>query len=78
LAARTHSFEFHKRPQLFISAHDETLSIVAMCVNNPNCSPDGIDRGDATQLQPDALSLSAMISQYFILLRAWHFSRRTA
>jgi hypothetical protein len=29
--------QFHKRGQLFIGAHDETLS-VAMRVHNPDCS----------------------------------------
>ncbi len=28
-----------KRRQLFIRTHNETLSVVAMCVNNPDCSP---------------------------------------
>jgi hypothetical protein len=31
-------FEFHKRRQLFICSHNETLSVAAMCVNNPDCS----------------------------------------
>jgi hypothetical protein len=35
-------FEFHKRSQLFIRSHDETLSVVAMCVRNPDRSPVGI------------------------------------
>ena len=30
------SFQFRKRSQLFIGAHDETLS-VTMRVHNPNC-----------------------------------------
>jgi hypothetical protein len=30
--------QFHKCSQLFIGAHDETLS-VAMRVSNPDCSP---------------------------------------
>jgi len=30
-------YEFHERSQLFIGAHDETLT-VAMRVNNPDCS----------------------------------------
>jgi hypothetical protein len=25
--------------QLFIRSHNETLSVAAMCVNNPDCSP---------------------------------------
>jgi len=32
-------FKFDKRRQLFIRMHNETLSIVAMCVNNEDCSP---------------------------------------
>jgi hypothetical protein len=35
-------FEFHKRGQLFIRVHNETLSFVAMCVRNPDRSPVGI------------------------------------
>jgi hypothetical protein len=34
-------FQFHKRSQHFIRAHNETLS-VAMRVGNPDCSPVGI------------------------------------
>jgi hypothetical protein len=29
-------FEFQKRGQLFIRTHNETLSVVAMCVCNPD------------------------------------------
>jgi hypothetical protein len=36
-------FEFHKRSQLFIGRHNETLSVVAMRVCNPDCSPVGIN-----------------------------------
>jgi hypothetical protein len=35
-------FKFHKRSELFIRVHNETLSVVAMRVNNPDCSPFGI------------------------------------
>ena len=35
-------FEFEKRSQLFIRAHNETLSVAAMCVCNPDRSPLGI------------------------------------
>jgi hypothetical protein len=46
-------FEFQKRRQLFIRVHNETLSIVAMCVCNPDRSHDGVNfrgapRFDAT------------------------------
>jgi hypothetical protein len=36
-------FQFHKRSQLFISVHNETLSVIAVCVNNPERSPAGIN-----------------------------------
>jgi hypothetical protein len=35
-------FQFKKRSQLFIGAHNETLSVAAMCVSNEDCSPVGI------------------------------------
>jgi hypothetical protein len=35
-------FEFAKRGQYFIRPHNETLSIAAMRVSNPDCSPLGI------------------------------------
>jgi hypothetical protein len=37
-------FEFQKASQLFIGTHNEPLSIVAMCVCNPDRSPVGINR----------------------------------
>ena len=37
-------FELQKSRQLFISADNETLSVPAMRVNNPDCSPDKTDR----------------------------------
>jgi hypothetical protein len=40
-------FEFHEGDQLFIRTHNETLSVVAMCVCNPDRSPVGINRCDA-------------------------------
>ena len=33
------SFKFDKRGQLFVRVHNETLSVVAMCVSNEDCSP---------------------------------------
>jgi hypothetical protein len=32
-------FQFQKRCQYFIRTHNETLSVVAMRVSNPDCSP---------------------------------------
>jgi hypothetical protein len=37
-------FQFHKRGQLFIRTHNETLSVAAMHVSNPDCSPADQDR----------------------------------
>jgi hypothetical protein len=37
-------FQFHKRSQLFIRTHNEPLSVVAVRINNPDCSPVGINR----------------------------------
>ena len=39
-----HRFKLQKRGQLFIRTHNETLSIAAMCVHNPDRSPVGINR----------------------------------
>jgi hypothetical protein len=36
------SREFKKRSQLIIGAHNETFSVAAMCVSNPDGSPLGI------------------------------------
>jgi len=35
--------QFQKRRQYFIGVHNETLSVVAMPVCNPDCSPLGIN-----------------------------------
>jgi hypothetical protein len=32
-------FQFQKRAELFIGVHNETLSVAAMRVNNPDRSP---------------------------------------
>jgi hypothetical protein len=37
-------FKFQKRSQFFIRTYNETLSVVAMCVCNEDCSPVGINR----------------------------------
>ena len=42
MVVANHRFEFEKRSQLFIRTRDGTLSIVAVCVNNPDCSTFGI------------------------------------
>jgi hypothetical protein len=43
-ASADRRFEFLKRSQLFIRTHNETLSVTAMRVNNPDRSPVGINR----------------------------------
>ena len=48
-AASNRRFQFQKRSQLFIRAHNETLSVVAMRVNNPDRSPFKIESGDPAQ-----------------------------
>jgi hypothetical protein len=42
LAIANRRFQFQKRCQLFIGTHNETLSVVAMCVCNPERLPVGI------------------------------------
>jgi hypothetical protein len=36
VATPNRRFQFHKRGQLFIGTHDEPLSVVAVCVSNPD------------------------------------------
>jgi hypothetical protein len=43
-ASADRRFQFHKRSQFFIRAHNETFSVAAMCVCNPSRSPVGINR----------------------------------
>jgi hypothetical protein len=43
-ASADRRFKFQKRGQLFIRVHNETPSVVAMCVCNPDGSPVGINR----------------------------------
>jgi hypothetical protein len=37
-------FQFQKRSELFIRPHNETLSVAAMRVSDPDCSPLRINR----------------------------------
>jgi hypothetical protein len=69
-------FEFQKRSQLFIRTHNETLSIVAMRVQIVGSQESRTER--QPQLHPALLRLSAIISQYFMLCRAWPPFHRTA
>jgi hypothetical protein len=47
LTPASRRFKFQKSSQHFLRAHNETLSGVAVRVNNPHRSPFGINRGDA-------------------------------
>jgi hypothetical protein len=55
-------FQFHKRGQLFIGAHDETPSLVAMRVNNPDRSPARIHGCDAA---PTPTGFAEIVSDDF-------------
>jgi hypothetical protein len=39
VAASHDSFQFDKRSQLFIRAHNEPISVIAVRISNPDCSP---------------------------------------
>jgi len=58
-ASADRSFKFLKRSQLFIRTHNETLSVTAMRVNNPDCSPVAIHGRDAA---PTSTGLLEVIS----------------
>jgi hypothetical protein len=38
-----HPGEFKKRSPFIVSARDKTISVVAVCICNPNCSAVGIN-----------------------------------
>jgi hypothetical protein len=42
-ASANRHFEFQKRGQLLTRTHNETLSVAAMRVHNPDCSPARIE-----------------------------------
>jgi hypothetical protein len=60
-------FKFEKRRQLLIRTHNETLSVIAMCVCNPDCSPVGINRCDAA---PTPTGFAEIVSNDFPILHA--------
>jgi hypothetical protein len=43
MASVNFRFQLHKRGQLFIRTHNVPLSVAAMRVNDPDCSPARID-----------------------------------
>jgi hypothetical protein len=57
--------KFKKRGQLYIAASYKPLSVVAMRVNNPDCLPVGINRGDAA---PTPTGCAELVCNYFPVL----------
>ena len=66
MSSANRRFQFHKRGQLFIRMHNETLSVVAMRISKSDCSTVESIAETQLQLQPALLRLSAMISEYFM------------
>jgi hypothetical protein len=64
---------FQKRSQLFIHTHNETLSIVAMCVSNPDRSPRRIKSRYVT---PTPTGFAEIVSDDFPRSRQIIFSLR--
>jgi hypothetical protein len=54
-------FEFQKSSQLLIGVHNETLSVVPVCVNNPDRSPFAVYRSDTS---PTSSCFAAIVSDY--------------
>jgi len=59
--------------RFLLSFGDETLSVAAMCVNNPDRSPVGINRCDAG---PTPTGFAEIVSDYFPIL-PWTLQRQT-
>jgi hypothetical protein len=56
--AASRRFAFHKRSQLFIRTHNETLSVIAMRVSNENRSPLGIHGWHTSPARPSSATLA--------------------
>jgi hypothetical protein len=63
-ASTNRRFKFHKCRQLLIRTHNETLSVVAVCVSNQIVRPLESIAESQPQLQPALLRLPAMISLF--------------
>jgi len=66
-------FQFQKRSPLFIGVHNEPLSIVAVCVNNPDQSPVPIHRRKTAPTPTGFAEISAVL-----LIVVDHLRRRFA
>jgi hypothetical protein len=62
IASTGHRFQFEKRGQQFICMHNETLSVAAMCVCNPDRLPFAIDCRDPAQTPTGIVEI---VSNYF-------------
>jgi hypothetical protein len=38
------TLKFNKRAELFVGMHNKAFSVAALCINNPDRSPVGINR----------------------------------
>ena len=70
------AFKFEERSQFLVGADDETLSIVAMCVCNPDRSPVGIHCGRTAPAckSSDRIRVPSQISRFLL----FDFSRLAA
>ena len=64
--------QFYKRSQLFLRVHNETLSVAAMRVSNPDCSLARIHDCDAA---PASSGLAEIVSDDFSRFHAGGFCR---
>ena len=62
------SFKFKKRSEYFFGAHHETLSVVAVCINNPHCLPFEICRRESVFGTRDATPFFVRIAMLLSLL----------
>jgi hypothetical protein len=61
-------FHFHKRSQLFIGAHNEPLSVIAVRISNEDNLTAGINRGDTA---PTPTGFAEILGDYLPLLHRY-------
>jgi hypothetical protein len=66
LSGSNRRFKFDKRGRLFFRSHNQTLSVAALCVHNPDRSPVRIYRCDAA---PTPSGFAQIVSDDFPTLR---------
>jgi hypothetical protein len=67
LSGTNRRFKFHKSGQLFVRSHNETFSIAAMCVCNPDRLPVGINGCDTAPTPTGFAEIVGDDLQYFTL-----------